>query len=106
MIRTLRNPRIAMLIGSASYKKHFLDIEKTLTFKGYIALLPFWHGIENKDSYTELEWEFLMVNAYKKIEIADEVFVVNYDNYISVHTMKEIDYAEKLKKPITYWFKR
>ncbi len=41
----------------------------------------------------------------KKIDMADEVFVVNVDGYIGESTRREIWYAEKLGKPIKYLVK-
>lgn len=38
----------------------------------------------------------------RKIDIADEVFIVNRDGYIGESTRKEIEYAENLGKPIVY----
>ena len=39
----------------------------------------------------------------RKIDISDEVFVVNYNNYIGESTRKEIEYAKKSDKKIR-WF--
>lgn len=39
----------------------------------------------------------------RKIDIADEVFVVNYENYIGGSTRREVEYAIVKKKPIR-WF--
>lgn len=38
----------------------------------------------------------------RKIDICDEVFVVNYQGYIGESTKDEIEYATKLGKPIRY----
>jgi hypothetical protein len=38
----------------------------------------------------------------RKIDLADEVFVLNKDGYIGSSTRSEIDYATKFKKPIRY----
>lgn len=39
---------------------------------------------------------------FRKIDISDEVYVVNVDGYIGESTRAEIDYAEKIGKPIKY----
>ena len=39
----------------------------------------------------------------RKIDISDEVFVVNYDYYIGESTTREIEYAKKAGKPVR-WF--
>lgn len=38
----------------------------------------------------------------RKIEMADEVFIVNYEGYIGERTAIEIGYAKKLNKPVKY----
>lgn len=38
----------------------------------------------------------------RKIDLADEVFVLNVDGYIGESTRKEIEYAELNGKPINY----
>lgn len=38
----------------------------------------------------------------RKIDLADEVFVLNVDGYIGESTRKEIEYARKMGKPISY----
>jgi hypothetical protein len=39
----------------------------------------------------------------RKIDISDEIFVVNYNNYIGESTAKEIEYAEKIGIDIRYF---
>lgn len=94
--------RIMALIGSARFKDKFLELEKKFTFKGNTVLIPFWDGMTNKTTYTDDEWEYLMGYSYKKIDLADIVFVVNQDNYIGIHTSKEIGYSEDKGKKIQY----
>jgi hypothetical protein len=38
----------------------------------------------------------------RKVDLADWVFVLNVDGYIGDSTRSEIDYAEKLGKPVRY----
>ncbi|GHD52192.1 hypothetical protein GCM10010335_64320 [Streptomyces galbus] len=39
---------------------------------------------------------------HRKIDLADEVLIVNPDGYIGESTRREIDYARRLGKPIRY----
>lgn len=39
---------------------------------------------------------------FKKIEMADSIYIVNVDGYIGKSTAREIAYAEYLGKPISY----
>ena len=38
----------------------------------------------------------------KKIELSDEIFVINKDGYIGDSTRSEIEYATKLGKTVKY----
>jgi len=40
---------------------------------------------------------------FRKIDLADEVFIINYKGYIGESTRNEIEYAESLGKPIKYY---
>jgi hypothetical protein len=40
---------------------------------------------------------------FEKIKIADRVLVLNVDCYIGRSTQAEIEYAQSIGKPITYW---
>ena len=39
---------------------------------------------------------------FRKIDLCDEVFVINWNGYIGESTRNEINYAKKLGKPIKY----
>ena len=39
---------------------------------------------------------------FRKIDLCDEVFVINRDGYIGESTRNEIEYAQKLGKPVKY----
>ena len=45
----------------------------------------------------------MLDNMHKaKIDMADEIFVINVDGYIGESTRSEIEYAQKNKKPVKY----
>ena len=58
------------------------------------------------DVSDDIEKLILQKIQYQKIEMADEVFVINKNNYIEESTRLEIQYAICLKKPITYLYER
>lgn len=43
---------------------------------------------------------------FDKIEMADEILVINPGNYIGSSTKREIEHANRLGKPVTYMFPR
>jgi hypothetical protein len=38
----------------------------------------------------------------RKIDLADEIFIINAGGYIGSSTMSEIEYARKTNKPVRY----
>ncbi len=98
-------PPIVCLCGSTRFMDAFFQAGWKFTLEGQIVLSigvckhTEHHGGEAlgqdvADKLDELH--------YRKIELADSVFVLNVDGYIGDSTRKEIAYAESLKKPITY----
>ena len=43
---------------------------------------------------------------YRKIDLADGIYVVNIDGYIGASVKREIEYAEKQGKEVLYHYKR
>lgn len=74
-----------------------------------INYLPEWYAKEvfgegKHDHFGEASGlkEVLDELHFRKIDVADEVFVVNYNGYIGESTQNEIEYAMKQGKSITY----
>ena len=100
-VRLNERTKIVCLCGSTRFKDTFFDVAKDLTCKGQIVLAPF-HFRKCGDALTpELE-TLLSELHFKKIDIADEVFVLNVGGYIGDSTRSEIEYATKHGKPIKY----
>jgi len=38
-----------------------------------------------------------------KIDLADEVLILNVDGYVGESTQREMDYARELGKPVRFW---
>ena len=103
--------KIVCLCGSSK----FVDImavcawfierdEKAITMG--LHLLPVWYSTTPiPDHLAEAEGCAVDMDALhlRKIEIAQEVFVVNYDHYIGESTKKEVHYAQAFMKKIR-WF--
>lgn len=45
----------------------------------------------------------LKLEQFKRIELADEIFVVNVDGYVGESTMAEIEFAERNGKRVRYF---
>jgi hypothetical protein len=94
--------RTIALIGSARFKERFFELEKELTVKGFYVLMPYIDGLLHKEAYSEEQWECLMMQAFRRVELADIILVVDVNKYIGSNTRREIEHATDLGKKILY----
>lgn len=102
--------KVITLCGSTRFKKEFMDIQKMLTLKGNIVISVglFGHSgdsevWENMDEGKLTKTKEMLDDMHKrKIDMADEIFVINVDGYIGESTKSEIEYAKKTGKKVTY----
>lgn len=100
-------PRIVVLCGSTRFYDAFQKANYDFTMAGKIVLsVGFYphtdtgHGEGvGHDSAEKIALDEL---HKRKIDLADEVFVLNVGGYIGDSTRSEIKYAKKVKKPIAY----
>ena len=99
----IQNYKIVTLCGSTRFKEQFLEVQKRLTLEGHIVISVglFGHSGDN-DVWKPGVKEMLDVMHLRKIDLADETFVINVDGYIGESTKREIAYAEKTGKTIKY----
>lgn len=96
----MNKPKIVCLCGSTKFKDIFLEIGKNETLKGNIVLIPFVYKEEMNINKSQ---KLLLDKLHKKkIDMSDEIFIVNKDNYIGESTRSEIEYAKKLNIKIRY----
>jgi len=97
--------RIITLCGSTRYKDEFLKVQRKLTLEGNIVISVglFGHADDEfKDSITT-EIKIMLDDMHKrKIDMADEIYVINKNGYIGESTRSEIEYAIKTGKRINY----
>lgn len=103
----LDRPKIICLCGSSRFCAEMAVIAWTFEKEGYITLglhlLPAdYTRVESHLAEAEGVAEKMDELHLRKIDLADEVFVVNKNGYIGESTRREIDYATKLNKPIKY----
>lgn len=102
-------PPITVLCGSTRFSEAYQEANLRLTVAGHIVLSI---GCDTRSDHelwrdmSEAEIEALKdqldVLHKRKIDLADEVFVLNVGGYIGSSTRSEIEYAEKLGKPLRY----
>ena len=104
------NYKVITLCGSTRFKDQFMEAQKRLTLEGNIVISVglFGHSgdnevWENMDEGTLTKTKEMLDDMHKrKIDMADEIFVINVDGYIGDSTRSEIDYALKHGKSVRY----
>ena len=97
------NYKVVTLCGSTRFKDTFMEVQKRLTLQGCIVISVglFGHA-GDEEVWTEGTKEMLDDMHKRKIDMADEIFVINVDGYIGSSTRSEIEYARKTGKPVRY----
>lgn len=106
----MRKYKVITLCGSTRFKDQFLEAQKRLTLEGNIVISVglFGHSgdnevWENMDEGTLTATKAMLDDMHKaKIDMSDEIFVINVGGYIGESTRSEIEYAEMTGKLIKY----
>lgn len=94
--------KIICLCGSTKFKQEYESINWVLTMQGCIVLSVGCFRNDDDLNISNSLKENLDELHLDKIRLADEVYVINVDGYIGESTEKEIEFATKLGKKITY----
>lgn len=95
--------KIITLCGSTRFKEQYLEAQKRLTLEGNIVISVGLFGHSGDDEiWTEGTKAMLDDMHKRKIDLADEIFVVNVDGYIGESTRSEIEYAKANGKVVKY----
>ena len=102
--------KVITLCGSTRFKDAFLETQKRLTLEGNIVISVglFGHSgdnevWENMDEGTLTATKAMLDDMHKrKIDMADEIFVINVGGYIGDSTRSEIEYAKLAGKRVRY----
>lgn len=101
---------VITLCGSTRFKKEFIEAQKRLTLEGNIVLSVglFGHSgdeevWEDMDEGTITKTKIMLDDMHKrKIDMSDEIYVINVGGYIGDSTKSEIEYAKKNGKRVRY----
>ena len=102
--------QVITLCGSTRFKDAFMEAQKRLTLEGNIVISVglFGHSgdnevWENMDEGTLTVTKEMLDDMHKrKIDMADEIFVINVGGYIGSSTRSEIEYAQATGKSVHY----
>lgn len=105
-----KRPKIVCLCGSTRFGEAFRKAQLDETLAGKIVLTIGCNMKSDADIFGHLsETELTHIKAMldelhkRKIDLADEILVLNVGGYIGESTRSEIEYAEEHDKPIRYF---
>ena len=95
--------KIITLCGSTKFKEQFFSEQKRLTLEGNIVISVGLFGHSGDTEVWNIGTKKMLDEMHKrKIDLADEIFVINVGGYIGTSTQSEIDYAILTKKPVVF----
>lgn len=98
---------VVTLCGSMRFLEDFIRAERELTMEGYVVLGVSGFRMGSDNGLYEIDSDFkekLEEAVLRKIDMSDEVFVINKDGYIGETTRKELQYAQEHGKVISFMF--
>ena len=101
----MRKYKVITLCGSTRFKDAFESSNERLTLEGNIVLSVglFSHAKENGVEWANNGIKEMLDDIHKrKIDMSDEIFVINVGGYIGDSTRSEIEYAKATNKPVRY----
>ncbi len=95
--------KVITLCGSIRFKEDFLREQARLTLEGNIVLSAVFFDYYDKEIILDCKTKSMMAKMHKqKIDMSDEIFVINKNGYIGASTQEEIEYALKNGKKVNY----
>ncbi len=93
---------IITLCGSIKFKDEFMKIQEKLILDGNIVFTPNFFNNVRKEDIDEKMKKMLDEMHKQKIDMSDEIYVINLGGYIGESTKAEIEYAKEKGKKISY----
>ena len=104
----MKKYKVITLCGSTKFEDEFMNAQRDLTLQGNIVISVgvfghsrdknVWEGMENPT-----QTKLMLDDIHKrKIDMSDEIFVINVGGYIGDSTRSEIEYAKEHGKVVKY----
>ncbi|HOU68011.1 MAG TPA: hypothetical protein PKW49_05445 [Paludibacteraceae bacterium] len=95
--------KVITLCGSTKFKDEFLETQKRLTLEGNIVIsVGLFDHSGDEEVWNPGIKDMLDDMHLRKIDMADEIYVINVGGYVGESTRREIAYAIGQGKVITY----
>ena len=91
--------KVIALCGSTRFRETFQEVQQRLTLEGYLVLSPVFFDDFRPDAAAKAMLDHL---HRQRMDMADEVLIINVDGYIGQSTREEIAYARSSGKPVRY----
>lgn len=97
----MKRPTVVTLCGSRRFVEAWRDEYRRESMAGKIVLtMGCAYGCDG--NHADAEKEMLDVLHLRKIDLSDEILVLNIDGYIGQSTANEISYAKRHGKDVRY----
>jgi len=93
--------RVITICGSLRFEQEMKYYTEKMELEGN-CVLSIVYPSKKKEEYTQEEIISLRIGHFKRIELADTIFVVNKNGYIGDAVKKEIEFAKRNNKKIEY----
>ena len=92
---------IITVCGSIKFKNEFIKVQEELTLNGNIVFTPnFFYNLKDE---INIETKKMLDEMHRqKIDMSNEIYVINFGGYIGESTKSEIEYAKAKCKKISY----
>ncbi len=95
--------KVITLCGSTRFKDAFMETQKRLTLDGNIVISVGLFGHSGDEEVWKPGTKEMLDDMHKrKIDMSDEIFVINVGEYIGESTRTEIEYALSQGKLVRY----
>ena len=99
----IKDYKIVTLCGSTRFKEQFIETQKKLTLDGCIVISVGLFGHSGDEEVWKPGTKEMLDDMHlRKIDLADEIFVINVGGYVGESTRREIAYAIKTGKKVVY----
>jgi hypothetical protein len=99
----MKEYNVITLCGSTKFKQEFLQVQKELTLQGNIVISVGLFGHSGDEEVWEEGTKEMLDEMHKrKIDMANEIFVINKNGYVGSSTKSEIAYAKSVGKNVRF----
>ena len=92
---------IITLCGSIKFKEEFMNVQEKLILEGNIVFTP--NFFKNSEAEITAKKRKMLDEMHRqKIDMSNEIYVINLGGYIGESTKSEIEYAKANGKKISY----